>query len=84
VDPRPGEDPECCTGRRPRGGGDLMPDLDQQILEVRDQLTALSRQIRTVTATADEQDRIDVIDGLADVQLHLNDALEAFEAMRER
>jgi hypothetical protein len=61
-----------------------MPDLDQQILEVRDQLTALSRQIRTVTATADEQDRIDVIDGLADVQLHLNDALEAFEAMRER
>lgn len=59
-------------------------DLDRQLLEVRDQLTALSRQIRTVVESADEIDRVDVVDGLSDVQLALNDAMEAFEAMRER
>ncbi|CAG7642823.1 hypothetical protein SIM91_02980 [Rhodococcus opacus] len=61
-----------------------MTDLDQQLREIREELTLLSRRVQRVAEAADEIDRTDVVDGLSDVQLALNDAAEAFEAMRER
>ena len=48
--------------------------LDQQIAELREQLNALGRQVREVTEAADEQDKPDVVDALAEVRMHLNDA----------
>ena len=48
--------------------------LDQQIAELREQLNALGRQVREATEAADEQDKPDVVDALADVRMHLNDA----------
>ena len=61
-----------------------MTDLDQQLHEIRKELNLLARRVRRVAESADEIDRTDVVDGLSDVQLALNDAAEAFEAMRER
>lgn len=61
-----------------------MTDLDQQLREIREELNLLARRVQRVTESADEIDRTDVVDGLSDVQLALNDAAEAFEAMRER
>lgn len=61
-----------------------MTDLDQQLHEIREELNLLLRRVQRVTESADEVDRTDVVDGLSDVRLALNDAAEAFEAMRER
>ncbi|BAH47258.1 hypothetical protein [Rhodococcus opacus] len=51
-----------------------MMDLDAQVAVLRDQLNALGRQVREVTEAAGEQDKPDVVDALADVRMHLNDA----------
>ncbi|MFE5708853.1 hypothetical protein [Rhodococcus koreensis] len=56
-----------------------MPDLDQQIAALREQLSALGRQVREVTEAADEQDAPDLVDTLSDMRLHLNDAAAALE-----
>ncbi|MCZ4590420.1 hypothetical protein O4328_43565 [Rhodococcus opacus] len=44
---------------------------------MREQLTALSRNVIVVTEAAGEQDKPDVVDHLADVQRYLNDAAAA-------
>ena len=61
-----------------------MNNLDQQLHEIREELDLLARRVQRVLESADEIDRADVVDGLSDVQLALNDAVEAFDAMRER
>lgn len=49
------------------------PDLAARVQQLRDQLNALSREVIAVTEAADEQDRPDVVDALADAKMHLND-----------
>lgn len=56
-----------------------MPDLDQQLAALREQLNALGRKVREVTEAADEQDAPDLVDTLSDMKLHLNDAAAALE-----
>nr|WP_271213585.1 hypothetical protein [Rhodococcus wratislaviensis]GLK40762.1 hypothetical protein GCM10017611_76370 [Rhodococcus wratislaviensis] len=51
--------------------------LNQQVAELREQLTALSRNVIVVTEAAVEQGKPDVVDHLADVQRYLNDAAAA-------
>ncbi|OUS97455.1 hypothetical protein CA951_03260 [Rhodococcus sp. NCIMB 12038] len=49
-------------------------DLAVQVADLREQLSALAREVNAVTEAADEQDRPDIVDALADVRVHLNDA----------
>ncbi|MFE5708114.1 hypothetical protein [Rhodococcus koreensis] len=56
-----------------------MPDLDQQMAALREQLNALARQVNAVTEAADSEDAPGLVDTLSDMRLHLNDAAAALD-----